>query len=148
MKRLIRKSKVLELPPIREEVKLTDDPLFEDLDMDLLSRTENRDGAVLVDTKNNKLYISNPGETHADLMLKYFNIPLDSNDTRMDIDEYVVTGIYLKNFLGHETIILHDANSVASAVEIIEQQKPGLIVYQEEYWEETLLRIAKRSRLK
>ncbi|MNJ90235.1 hypothetical protein D3C87_78300 [compost metagenome] len=148
MKRLIRKGKVLELPPISEEIKLTDDPSFENLDMDLLSRTENRDGPVLVDIKNNKLYIGNLGETHADLQLKYFNIPLDSNETRIDIDEYVITGIYLKNFLGHETIILHDLNGTASAVEVIEQQKPGIVVYEEDFWEETLLRIAKRSRLK
>ncbi|MNC01389.1 hypothetical protein D3C75_487360 [compost metagenome] len=148
MKRLIRKSETTTLmspPEIGEEIKLDTDPSFKGLDMDELSRPQNRDGAVLIDTKDNKVYISDPGETHADLQLKYFNIPLDSNETRLEIDSYVVTGIYLKNFLGNETIIVHDVNGAAEALEIIEQQKPGIVVYEEDFWEGTLLRLAKKE---
>lgn len=144
MKRLLKKAvSVLTTPAIDDEIRLQDDERYKDLDMDALSRPQNRDGAVLVDVKNEKAYLGTNGETHAQLQEKYFGIDQNSNEWNHDIDEYVTSGVYLRDFLGQESIIMY--GTLMGTEEVLEKEMPGVIVYLEEYFDETLIRIAKKS---
>lgn len=145
MKRLIRKSEesTPSIPEVGEDIRLQDDPKFANLDMSDLSIPQNRDGAVLVDTKANKVYMGTNGKTHAELLSEYYDIPLDNDDTKLDIDSYVAPGVYLNNFLGKETIILY--SNVFGAEDVISSQMPGTIVYAENWdFEETIMRLARK----
>lgn len=144
MKRLVKKSAEVEAPidvEVGESIELDADPKYQGLDMNQLSLPGHRDGAVLVDGNENVVRWGLNGEAHADLLEKYYNIAQDNNDLRLDIDDYVVPGVYLKDFLGHETVILYNDN-VADVESIIINEKPGARVYVDD-WDGGIQRIAR-----
>lgn len=146
MKRLIRKIALVESPvdvEIGDSVELSNDPRYDGSDMDALSLPSNRDGAVLVDAKENTVRWGLNGETHADLLEKYYGISQDNTDLNLDIDDYVVSGVYLKSFLGHETVILYSDN-VSNVESIILNNKPGVRVYVDE-WDGEIQRLARKK---
>lgn len=147
MKRLIKKEALTATDvEIGWEVELQEDPKYERLDMHDLSLPENRDGVLLVDVKDKKIYWGLNGETHADLLEKYYNIPLDSNETYLDIDDYVASGIYLKDFLGQESVIMY--STLPGVEDIIKNEKPNVYVYEDNIFDGTLIRIATKLKKK
>lgn len=146
MKRLIRKTAYLEQPdPIGEFVYFQDDLNYKDMDMNKASLPSYRDGALLVDTKNHKVYWGSNGETHADLVNKYFNIDQYDDDSYKDLDKYVAYGMLLNNFLNAKSVILY--GDVPGAAETILADTPDVVIYVsklDEDGQEGLLRIAKK----
>lgn len=140
---------MLTLPNVHDYLYLQDDEKYKDTSMDLMSVPSNRDGAVLVDIEEGKMYLGVNGETHADLLNKYFNIDYSENSTNLDIDSHVCTGIYLKDFFGQESVILY--SYLSGAENVIKQSMPNVFVYEED-WEgqtnelDSLYRLAKRKR--
>ena len=121
-------------------MSLSDDKKYKDIDMDSMSLPEYRDGVVLVDVKEKVVRWGLNGETHAELLFKHYNIPEDSEDLDYEIDDYVASGIYLKDFLGQESIIMY--NEVIGVDDVVKSENPNIIIYHEDILEEVLLRTA------
>lgn len=151
MKRLIRKAEPVLLDvdvdiQIGEEAHLSQDEKYKDLTMNDLSRPSSRDGAVLVDSKDNVVRWGLNGETHAQLFEKYYSdVVEDTNAMNYETDSYVVPGVYLKNFLGYETIILYN-DEIENIENVIKSENPSIKVYVDTWAEDEIQRIAKRVR--
>lgn len=144
MKRLIRKSNTSTEVQIGDTVTLDLDEKFLNKSINDLSRTTERDECVLIDAKENVVRWGLNGETHADLLNQYYHIDMSNNDSNLDIDNYVVLGVYLNNFLGSETIILYNDN-VPDVEKIITQENPNIKVYVDTWEDNEIQRIAKRQ---
>lgn len=144
MKRLIRKAEPV-LAPIDIEIgdatTLDADPKYQGLDMNDMSIPSNRDGAVLIDSKENVIRWGLNGETHEDLYNKYYaDIIQDMNKMKYETDDYVTPGVYLKDFLGYESILLYNDDD-STAENVIVNNKPGTRVYVDD-WDGEVQRLA------
>jgi hypothetical protein len=135
---------ILEDIEIGEEVDLDEDPKYRGSNVDLLSMPAGRDGAIIVDLEGKKIHWGLNGEVHSDLVNEIYNIDEYDDDGYIELDEKVSYGIYLKSFMGFETIILYGHTSRPEAVQIIQSENPDIRVYETTDEPEVIKRLAKR----